>query len=100
MLSGIKPRPPKPIEVDSSGVFHRPEKVGWLRAFEHPACAKFHEGIIKDLAAEDRFTENGKTGGWFAVCVRSKLEDGFRIGHNGPLFVTGHIADNFPGGRA
>ena len=79
MLRGVKPRAPKPIEIDSSSVFHRPEEVGWFWAFEHPACAKFLECIIKDLAAEDRFTEYGETGGWFAVCIWSKLEDGLRI---------------------
>ena len=98
MISGKKPSLPKPIKIDSSGVFHSPEEIGWFRAFEHPACAEFLERIIKDFSAEDGFTENGKTGRWFAVCVGSKLKDGFRVCHDWPLVAAGHVADNFARG--
>ena len=99
MVVGVEPPTPEPIEVHAGRIFHRPEQVGRGGALEGPAAAVLLEGEIEELPAHHGLPQDVEGGGRLAVGVGAKLEDAFRVGHDGgnPLRITTHVARDLPG---
>ena len=91
MIRAVEPGAPEPVQVNSRGIFHSPEKIGRGRPLELPAIGILTEGKIKQLPPHDRLPQYRERRSGLDVGIGTKLQDGVRLGHHRHLVLGRHV---------
>ena len=94
MVSGIKPAPPEPVEINAGSFFHGAEKVCRCRSFECPQSRIFFERKIKELAPHNRFSQNIDGSRRFRVRVGTQAEHTVGLRHDRNLILRFHVVSD------